>query len=81
MIMMYYALLIAYSSWFFFPYYINIRLFPGGSDDKASSCNVGDLGSIPELGSTTVLLPGKSYGQRSLVGYCPWGHKELDMTE
>ena len=21
------------------------------------------------------------YGQRSLVGYSPWGHKELDMTE
>ena len=30
---------------------------------------------------TPVLLPGKSYGQRSLVGYCPWGCKELDMTE
>ena len=24
--------------------------FPGGSDDKASACIVGDLGSIPELG-------------------------------
>ena len=23
----------------------------------------------------------KSHGQRSLVGYSPWGHKELDMTE
>ena len=23
------------------------QIFPGGSDDKASSCNVGDLGSIP----------------------------------
>ena len=20
-------------------------------------------------------------GQRSLAGYCPWGHKELDVTE
>ena len=28
-----------------------------------------------------VLLPGKSHGQRSLVGYSPWGHEELDMTE
>ena len=28
-----------------------------------------------------VILPGKSCGQRSLVGYGPWGHKELDMTE
>ena len=24
--------------------------FPGGSDCKASACNVGDLGSIPGLG-------------------------------
>ena len=30
---------------------------------------------------TPVLLPGESYGQRSLVGYSPWGHKELDTTE
>ena len=28
-----------------------------------------------------VLLPGKSHGQRSLVGYIPWGCKESDMTE
>ena len=31
--------------------------------------------------STPVLLPGKSHGQRSLVGYSPWGRKELDTTE
>ena len=30
---------------------------------------------------TPVLLPGKSHGQRSLVGCGPWGRKELDMTE
>jgi len=30
---------------------------------------------------TPVFLPGKSHGQRSLVGYSPWGLKELDMTE
>ena len=28
-----------------------------------------------------VLWPGKSHGQRSLVGYSAWGHKELDVTE
>ena len=28
-----------------------------------------------------VFLTGKSQGQRNLVGYSPWGHKELDMTE
>ena len=31
--------------------------------------------------STPVLLPGKSHGQRRLVGYSPWGHKESDTTE
>ena len=30
---------------------------------------------------TPVLLPGKSHGQRSLVGYSLRGHKESDMTE
>ena len=29
----------------------------------------------------STLLPGKARGQRSLVGYSPWGGKELDMTE
>ena len=62
--------------------------FPGGSDGKESSCNVGDLSVIPELGR----YPGRGdgnplqyscledpHGQRSLVGYSSWGHKELDM--
>ena len=31
--------------------------------------------------STSVLLPGKSHGWRSLVGCSPWGPEELDMTE
>ena len=30
---------------------------------------------------TPVLLPGKSHGQRSLVGYSPWGHQESDITK
>ena len=30
---------------------------------------------------TPVLLPGKSYGRRSMVGYSPWGRKESDTTE
>ena len=30
---------------------------------------------------TPVVLPGKSHGQRSLVGYSPWGRKESDTTE
>ena len=33
------------------------------------------------MATTPVLLPGKSHGQRSLVGCSPWGCKELDMTD
>ena len=31
--------------------------------------------------STPALLPGKSHGWRSLIGYSPWGRKESDTTE
>ena len=55
--------------------------FPGGSEDKASAYNAGNPGSIPgrkiswrrKWQPTPVFLPGKSHGQRSLVGYSPWG--------
>ena len=30
---------------------------------------------------TPIFLPGKSHGWRSLIGYSPWGCKELDTTE
>ena len=30
---------------------------------------------------TPVFLPGESHGQRSLLGYSPWGHKESDMMK
>ena len=42
------------------------------------------VGKIPwrkKWQSTPALLPGKSHGQRSLVGYSPWGRKESDTTE
>ena len=56
---------------------------------KESTCNAGATGSIPRLGRSSGeghgnLLQyscGKSHGQRSLAGYSPYGHKELDMTE
>ena len=34
-----------------------------------------------KLQPTPVFLPGKSHGQRSMVGYGPWGGKESDTTE
>ena len=42
------------------------------------------VGKIPwrkKWQPTPVFLPGESHGQRNLVGYSPWGHKESDMTE
>ena len=51
---------------------------------------MGDLGSISWVEKipwrraclpTAVFLPGEFHGQRSLKGYGPWRHKELDMTE
>ena len=59
--------------------------FPGGSDGKESTCNVGDLGSTPGLERS----PGGGHSnplqysclERSLEGYSPWGHKESYMTD
>ena len=62
---------------------------------KNSPTNAGptrDTGSIPGLRRSPgggceptpalpVLLPEESHGQRSLEGYSPWGHKELDTIE
>ena len=64
--------------------------FSGGSDGKDSACNMEDLGSISGLGRSTGEGHGNPlpysclenpHGQRSLVGYCPWGNKESDTTE
>ena len=42
---------------------------------------VGKIGWRRERLPTTVFLSGEFHGQRSLVGYSPWGHRESDMTE
>ena len=34
-----------------------------------------------EVATHSSILGGKSHRQRSLAGYSPWGHKELDTTE
>ena len=34
-----------------------------------------------EMATHSSTLAGKSHGQRSLVGYSPWGRKELDTNE
>ena len=47
---------------------------------KASDCVDPWVGKIPWRKEWPVFLPGESHGQRSLRGYSPWGHKELDTT-
>ena len=34
-----------------------------------------------EMATHSSILAWKSYGQRSLTGYTPWGHEESDTTE
>jgi len=59
---------------------------PGGSVVKNPPANAGDVGLIPGSGRSLekeravflpVFLPGKSQGQRSLVGYNPLGHERV----
>ena len=55
----------------------------------ASARDLRDTSSIPGLGRfpgrewlpIPVFLPGEFHGKRSLVGYSPWGRKELGITE
>ena len=64
--------------------------FPGGSDSKESAyyCRAGFdpwIGKNSQKGmaihSSTLVLPGESLGERSLVGHSPWGRRVLDVTK
>ena len=57
---------------------------------KNPPANAGDPGSIPgsrkslwrkKWQPTSIFLPGKCHGQRSLAGYSPLGCKESDTTD
>ena len=57
--------------------------FPGGLAGKESTCNAGDLGSIPGLGRPPregkgypVFWPGEFHGL-----YSPWAQNESNTTE
>ena len=68
---------------------VSINKFPGNSDSKALPARwetwVQSLGWEDPLekgvATHSIFLPGESHGQRSLVGYSPWGRTESDMTE
>ena len=43
--------------------------------------SLGEQDLLKEMATHSSILPGKSHGQRSLVGYSPWGRRESDPTE
>ena len=65
--------------------------FPGGASGKEPACQcrkyfgfgpwVEKISWKRTQQPTPVFLPGESHGQRSLEGYSPQRHKELDITE
>ena len=71
-------------TWIWYPEVVQVVKNP-----PAYAGDARDKGSIPWSGrspgegnglSTPVFLPGKSHGQRSLVGYSPWSRRESDRT-
>ena len=65
-------------------------LLPRWFSGKESACQCRRFRFDPWVGKipwrrkwrpSPVFLPGKFQGERNLVGYSTWGHKELDMTE
>ena len=74
-------------------YWCTYRGFPGGvsAEEPAWQCRrcwrhgfdpwVGKIPWSKKWQPTPVFLPGISHGQRSLVGYSPWGYKDPDTTE
>ena len=57
-----------------------VKHLPGNAGEESDPW----VGKIPwrrRWQPTPVFLPRESHGQRSLVGYSPWGGKELDASE
>ena len=69
-----------------------LKGLPRSCSGKESACQCRrsrDMGSIhgsgrfpleQKMATTPEFFPGKFHGQKSLVGYSSWDHKELDMT-
>ena len=63
--------------------------FPGGSVVKSLPVNAREVDSIVgredplgrEMATHSNILAWETHGQKGLVDYSPWGHKESDMTK
>ena len=67
-----------------FPHGTVVKNMPANAGDTRDTGSIPGSGRPPGIGNGSLLqyfLPGKFRGQSSLVGYSPWGQKELNMTE
>ena len=58
-----------------------VKNLPANAGDEGDAGSVPMSGRFPGGGNAPIFLPGKFHGHRSLVGYSPWDHREMDMTE
>ena len=58
-----------------------VRNLPAGPGDSGSIPGVGKIPWRRAWQPTPIFLPGEFHRQRKLVGYSPWGGKEVDVTE
>ena len=58
-----------------------VKLLPAIWETWVRSLGWEDLLEKEMATHSSILAWKKSHGQRSLVGYSPWGHKETDTTE
>ena len=62
------------------PWWLTVKNLPVTWDTRAQTLGWEDP-LEEEMATYSSILAWKSHGQKSLVGYSPWGHKELDTTE
>ena len=58
-----------------------VKNLPVSSGDARDIGSSSGLGRSPGWQPSPLVLPEKSHGQKSLVGYSPWDHKESDPTK
>ena len=61
-----------------------VKNLPANAGDIREAVLIPGLGRSPGVGNGNLLQYScleKFHGQRSLVGYSPWDHKEPDSTE
>ena len=64
--------------------FLVVKNLPASAGDARDVSSIPGSGRSPGVGIDNPLQSScleNPHGQRSLAGYSPWGHKELDVTE